>query len=232
NNVYKKAFFAQADWLVKNKRVAVDGEALWEIDYNFTPFNLDIPWVSAMAQGQIISVLLRAYQLTADMGYYNDAEKALKAFRFPTVRGGVTWTDERGYAFYEEYPSQPPCHVLNGHIWAMLGLYDFYRVADSQEALELFDAGVATMKKYLPYYDTGYWSKHDLLRQPGYTAIRYHHYHIELLKVLHEITGDNLFGDYVQRWSSYLKPWRKASFAFRLARLRLRQYIGSRMGSA
>lgn len=226
---YRQAFFAQADWLMKNARVTTAGATVWEFGYSFTPrYDLSIPWVSAMAQGQIISVLLRAYQMTEDIEYYHAAEGALRAFHLPTLEEGVSCTDDEGLTFYEEYPSRPPCHVLNGHIWALFGLYDYYRATSSQEALSLFNAGIDTLKRYLPRYDTGHWSAYDLLIKPGYAPVRYHRYHIELLKVLYEITDEDVFIEYVRRWSRYLSPLRKARFACHVAGVRLSEYLENR----
>ncbi|MBF8267675.1 MAG: D-glucuronyl C5-epimerase [Dehalococcoidia bacterium] len=230
NWTYKQTFLAQADWLMKNVRITIRDTAVWEMHYNFLSYlNLSIPWISAMAQGQIASALLRAYQLTGDMRYFSTAQKALETFRYSTLDGGVAWTDDEGFTFYEEFPTQPPCHVLNGHIWAMFGLYDYYRVTSSQDVLGLFNAGVSTLKRYLPSYDTGYWSRYDLLRKPGYAPIRYQHFHVELLKVLYEITHEEMFNEYAQRWSSCLKPIGKAYFALHLVGQRVREFLGNRL---
>jgi heparosan-N-sulfate-glucuronate 5-epimerase len=228
---YRKTFFAQADWLMKNVRITQSDTVVWEMHYNFLPTrNISVPWVSGMAQGQITSVLLRAYQLTGDDGYRSTAEKALKTFHHSIIDGGIAWSDEEGFTFYEEFPTEPPCHVLNGHIWAMFGLYDYYRVAGSPDALGLFNAGVSTLKKYLPRYDTGFWTKYDLLNKPGYAPIRYQHIHVEQLKVLYEITREDVFNEYAQRWSAYLKPRGKAYFAFHVVGQRMREFLGNRLG--
>ena len=227
---YKEAFFAQVGWLMENARITTSDTAVWEMHYNFLPYrNISVPWISGMAQGQIASVLLRAYQLTGDDGYRDTAEKALRTFHYSIPDGGVAWSDEEGFTFYEEFPTEPPCHVLNGHIWAMFGLYDYYRVTGSQDVLGLFDGGVSTLKKYLHSYDIGFWSRYDLLGRPGYARIRYQHIHVEQLKVLYEITREDVFNEYAQRWSSYLKPRGKAYFAIRLVGQRMREFLGNRL---
>lgn len=224
NSSYKQAFLNQVYWLMENAKITTSGAAVWEFGYSFMPrYNLSIPWISAMAQGQIISVLLRAYQLTEDAEFFNTAERALRTFHHATHDGGVTWTDAEGLVFYEEYPTEPPTHVLNGHVWAMFGVYDYYRVTNSQDALNLFNAGVSTVKTYLPRFDTGYWSKYDLVSKPGFAPIRYQYYHIELLRVLYEITGEEVLSSYARRWSSYLKPGNRARFAFHVACQRMRE---------
>lgn len=149
--------------MIRNVKITPHGTAIWEVDFNFLRHNLSLPWVPAVAQGQIISILIKAYQMTDDADFLITAERAMSSFRYSIDEGGVTWTSEEGFAVYEEYPSQPPSHILNGHIWAMFGLYDYYRVTGSPDALSLFNAGVNTLKRYLPSYDVGFWSKYDLL---------------------------------------------------------------------
>ena len=46
-------------------------------------------WLSAMGQGQAMSVLSRAYHLTHDDVYLQAALKAIKPFHFESNRGGV-----------------------------------------------------------------------------------------------------------------------------------------------
>ena len=225
-NDYKSAFFAQVNWLMDNMKITSAGTAVWEFDYNFLPrqYDLTLPWISSMAQGQIISVLLRANRLTKDQNYLDAAENALKTFHRSISEGGVAWTNDEGFTFYEEYPSNPLSHVLNGHIFAMFGVYDFYRVTGSEDALSLFQEGVNTVKEYLPLYDTGFWTKYDLKSGSGCAPVRYHRIHIEQLKVLYEITGEGIFNDYLQRWESYLKPLKRARFAYAVAHARFSEY--------
>jgi hypothetical protein len=57
----------------------------------------------------------------------------------------------------------PPAHILNGFIFALFGLYDYYRVTQDEHALELFNAGIETLRSKLHLYDTGRVTRYDLL---------------------------------------------------------------------
>lgn len=76
-----------ARWLVKNQRP--NGE--WTYDFPFsvpgTPAVLMSPWGSALAQGQALSLLTRAYRHTGDVRYLAAANRALATLRVrvPTV---------------------------------------------------------------------------------------------------------------------------------------------------
>lgn len=172
---HRDIFLKQADWLVKNLVTPEGGDfGVWKYHFDFAPFQMKSPWISAMAQGQGISVLLRAYQLTAEKRHLEAAEAALRTFEIPIEEGGATHTDERGFVWYAEYPTDPPSHVLNGFIFALFGLYDFYRATGNEKGLGLFEEGIKTLEANLHRYDTGSWSTYDLRewkRNKPYTFI-------------------------------------------------------------
>jgi len=171
NDKYKEVFLRQADWFCNNliaKRLSRSFTfGIWEYKFDFEPYWLKAPWPSAMSQGEGISVLLRAYQLTNDQEYLKFANLALKSFEVPLNEGGVKYEDKEGFVWYEEYPATSPPHVLNGFIFALLGLYDFYKITRDKKALELFNRGIETIKANLHLYDIGFWSTYDLQEYEG-----------------------------------------------------------------
>ena len=164
---YRDIFLNQADWLLENLVIGMGGDFyVWEYSFDYAPSDVDVymeaPWVSAVAQGQGISVLLRAYDLTREEEYLEAAEAVMEAFEKTIDEGGVLYTDGEGFSWYEEYPSSQPSHVLNGFIYALFGLYDMYLATGSEKALGLFNDGVETIKANLQEYDTGSWSLYYL----------------------------------------------------------------------
>ena len=69
------------------------------------------------------------------------------------------------HSYYEEYPSSPASHVLNGYIFTMLGLYDF-RVAGYEPAGRKYEAAVAALAYTLPFHDTGTYGAYHLATSP------------------------------------------------------------------
>jgi hypothetical protein len=117
----------------------------------------------------------------------------------------VTFTDEHGDLWFEEYIVSPPTHILNGFMWAAWGVYDYFLSSGDATARTLFQQAVQTLLKNLERYDLGFWS---LYEQSG-TRLKmvaspfYHQLHIVQLRVMHRLTGESQFARFADRWESY-----------------------------
>jgi len=200
---YKEIFLKQADWLVKNIKTKPKGFGVWEHNFILPYYKFKTPWVHGMAQGLAISVLLRAYQISSDKKYLETAEKTCKAFEVDITDGGVRFVDEEGNTWIEEYALLPPPHVLNGFVFAIFGIYDFYRVTKDEDSLKLFEKETETLGKNIKKYDTGYWSLYNLLDKHPATK-SYHELHIKQLDILYKLTNVDIFNEYAKRWKKYL----------------------------
>ena len=49
--------------------------------------------------------------------------------------------------FYEEYPTTKGNYTLNGFMFTLVGLYDYYKVTGNELAKELYDDGIETLKE-------------------------------------------------------------------------------------
>jgi heparosan-N-sulfate-glucuronate 5-epimerase len=200
----RRRFLRLADWFVEHQ--AQDG--CWYAQTDMPLYRLRAPWPSAMAQGRGLSVLTRAWQCTTDENYIASARRALAAFSMPVARGGITDTCN-GEITYEEYPARPAPHVLNGMIFALLGVWDLVRAQPNDaRAAAIFERGVSTLEALLPLYDTGWWSLYDLYHLEAATprnpcTAHYHDIHIKQLAVLHAITGRESFDAFARRWAAY-----------------------------
>ena len=161
-----------ADWFVANIKDKGD-YGVWEYTCIQPVYDIKPPWISAIAQGEAISVLLRAYQIFNNEEYLTTAKKAFNSFK----RTDIVYLDEDKNIWYEEYPNQPHNHVLNGFIFALLGLFDFYRLNKDSESFELWTGGIKTLEKNIGLYDSGYWSRYDLLYK-RIVGDDYHNIHI------------------------------------------------------
>lgn len=201
----------QADWLVENQTIRPDGVGVWEHRYDLGgEHRVKAPWVSAISQGLSISLLMRTWQETGHAPHRDAAERALRCFAVPVEAGGVRTADASGGAFYEEVPSDSPRHILNGHVYALLGIHDYFRATGSEEAAAFFRAGVDALRANLSRYDAGRWSlyslgeRRTLANHFGLPSPLYHRLHIDMMRVLHAITGDPRFGECADRWQGYL----------------------------
>jgi hypothetical protein len=179
-------------------------------------------WTSGMAQGQALSLFARAYKLTLDHRYLEAGEKALAFLQVPFPKGPMTSLYSldpslAGYSFIAEYPNNPQCYTLNGNIFALIGLYDWAKETGSKTADKLFKDGALTLSKILPYYDIGALSSYDIcyvtraIPEP-YLAIKpliipgYQGFHVELLAVMYDITGNKIFDEYAKKFYEQTAP--------------------------
>jgi hypothetical protein len=186
-------------WLEHNQ--TEDGT--WISPTQMKKFGLFKPFPSAMVQGLAMSCLCRAYHLTGQNDLLDKAGNALDCFQVDVADGGVT-THHDDYVFYEEYPSPRPHHVLNGFIYALWGLHDLARCG-VQKAQEFYNQGLRTLAAWLPKYDMGYWSLYHLsdgLKNPA--TVHYHRLHIDQLDVIYQLSHEDIFLNYRDRWRGYL----------------------------
>ncbi len=205
----RTAFFAQVNWLVENQQP--DGRWLYAFQWGTQP----VPWWSAMAEGQGMSALLRAYSVTGEKTYLAAMESARSTFDRAIADLGVesdVTVAGRQLTVYQEYLPGYEDNVLNGWMFALAGLYEDARFTGDPIALYdlvAADRGLPALRALLPYYDTGTWSLYSLSAfvdsSPGRKApSSYHALHIRQLRFLYSITGDPVMKTYADKFESYL----------------------------
>jgi heparosan-N-sulfate-glucuronate 5-epimerase len=164
-------------------------------------------FLSAKAQGQAISLLLRAYEETQSPVFLERAISAAAPFFVDVRRGGVQWNSGDD-VFFEGPAALPPSHVLNSWIYALWGLFELARVTNDPKAEDLYARSLGTLEKYLPCYDTGSWSYATLLAAPSgfrrYSSLKRHVSHVAQLHVLLSMTRNELFSVVAERWRRYI----------------------------
>jgi len=172
-----------------------------------------------MAQGLAVSVLLRAGDLTGEPSYLDAARAAVALLLKPLADGGCAHYDEVGRPFLEECPSDPPSHILNGALFALIGLREF-------EARSGGDAHVPAARRLaaqLGRYDLGYWSRYDLCFDAPAT-MAYHSLHISLLEAAAAVLAAPSLRGVALVWRSYLRnPYHRLRAAAGKARFVLRE---------
>ena len=123
------------------------------------------PWLSAMAQGQAASLLLRVYVETGRGELAESALLAMRPFERSAEQGGVTSTVGTRL-FAEEYPTVPGSHVLNGAVFALWGVRDVAETLNEPFVRRLHDDLLEGLVATLPQFDLGNWSRYDLHPQP------------------------------------------------------------------
>ncbi len=174
----------------------------------FFPYNFDFPlhgykedtmyspWYSGMAQGQALSFFTRLYEITKDKNYLMISKKIFNSFRISNSKAFTPWItciDQNSFLWIEEYPDDPPAHTLNGMIFGLYGLYDFFRTTNDQSCEKLLRGGIETIKVNINKFRTANGISNYCLKHPRIKSIRYHNVHIKQLKILYKITGDKHF---------------------------------------
>lgn len=201
-----------ADWLTDNLETKLSCEGVWVNHYPMTTFKITSEWSSCLCQAKGISTLTRAFLHFSDEKYLLAALKAATAYQLDKCKGGVK-VEKNGMLFWEEYPTADSHSiVLNGHIFAIWSIYDLLSVIKGLEKFEnefgvlqkLYHQSLVDLKKGLHMWDTGSWTWYDIWDEhDNISSHFYHNLHIKQLKVLYNLTGDEVFKSYYMKWEGY-----------------------------
>lgn len=171
---------------------------VWWYDFDYPYYGLKAPWLSGMAQGQAIEVLLAAYEITGDERYLETARLGANTLAVPVDEGGAAVPLENGGIWFEEYAQArvPPPRVLNGHNFALQGLW--FLCQRDADYCDLYDRGVLGVRTLLPEFDGRVWSFYDLVGTPANP--KYQRIHVQQLRELAERTGDEVLSQYADRF--------------------------------
>lgn len=180
-----------------------DGGWIHKKPYRHT-FRVRPPWLSAMAQGQGASLLVRAHRATNEERFAEAATRALNPFAIPSSDGGVR-AFLGGRPFPEEFPTEPPSFVLNGGIFAIWGNYDVWKGLGDEAAGAAFNENMVMLAANLHRWDTGYWSRYDLYPHAvmNVASSSYHVLHISQLRAMQLIAPRREFSEAVTRFEEY-----------------------------
>jgi heparosan-N-sulfate-glucuronate 5-epimerase len=227
-NADRNAWMAVASWLADELRQNAYGVPVWMHHFDW-PYRqlLKAPWYSGLAQGNGLSMLVRAARETNAPEYARAAHRAFESFKRPVTDGGVIVTDDRGHVWIEEYLVDPPSHILNGFIWALWGVYDYARWSGNTEAERLWNRCLDTLEARLDDFDTGWWSLYEAPHagRRMLASFYYHRLHITQLRVLHRLSGRGVFEERAERFARYFDNSASRARAFtEKALFKLRNY--------
>lgn len=211
-NFHKMDLFAQrfrdvAEWFLQHQVEARNTGGVWlhRFPMPHLPVLLEyVPgaWISAMAQGLAVSVLVRAYHAFNEKHFLESARRALQSFQYSIFDGGVACALPNGQLFLEEFPANPPMHVLNGALFAAIGLAEYLQIVDDEALSRVYQKVLAGIRTLLPRFETGYGSLYDLRRRQIANA-GYHDLHVQLLYALGNLADEKEFLATSQRWRTY-----------------------------
>ncbi|MGK6324144.1 D-glucuronyl C5-epimerase family protein [Sphingomonas sp. DT-51] len=142
-----------------------------------------ISFYSAMAQGEGLSVLARAAVADPDGPWRAVADRAYH-FLMNSGAEGLTRRFD-GILALEEYPGEAMPAVLNGWMFALIGIVDYAVLTQDPEVAAQTRTLAADLARALPRFDTGYWSTYDLAG--NLASPFYHDLHIAQLDALVQV---------------------------------------------
>lgn len=190
-----------ADWAVENQKE----NGAW---VTFAYQNEDQPY-SSMAQGEAISLLIRAYKETSKTCYLDAIENAM-SFLCTSLQNGGVMDDSNGQVVFRECTFLPL--VLNGWIFSIWGIWDYCVYFKNGRYEELLKRTLDSLEDLLPEFDAGYWSLYTI--DGRICSPFYHKLHIAQLEAMNALTGDDIYLEYADKWRDYLNNGMCYIYAF------------------
>ena len=201
--------------------IRVEHEGAWWYPYEF-PWTYDqrtltTPWWSAMAQGEALSLFTRLAQETGDPRWDEAADFTWASFAQAHTPGspwGTLVIDD--HLYLEAFAgNQPPLLVLNTHVFAMFGIYDYWRYTGDADAARYFDGGATSLldRMLLNSRVEGgisfYCVQAEYCHRPRWQSDRYHLIVIWQMDTLARLTGEARFTE----WADMLRDdWQPSPF--------------------
>ena len=215
-----KVFLTQAYWLIEHELLIGDDAGGWPISSPHPGVPTEGRWLSALTQGNALSVLVRAYQLTSEQSFLDATQRAVRTFELDILDGGVSAPIGSNGVFFEEVAVYPAAHKLSGFILSLFGLYDYVILTGDIHVEKLIKNSLVTMHSLLKEFDVGYWTCSDLISRHLSSDAQIS-LQVELIKALAEFSGCEHCSDLSARWEGYRQHFRS----------RVRYFITSRYKS-
>jgi hypothetical protein len=195
---------AQANRLIAT-RAAVGSAWFFPYRWDFAVHGTELlraPWYSAMAQGLALTLFTRLHENTKVAVYRTGAYASylsMTASRSGT-RPWVSFVDASGYLWLEEYADYAPVsysdRTVNGHLFALNGVWDYWRFTQDASVAATFDGAATTMRAYADSTRTARWVSKYCLRH-GVRSVGYHYLVMSLWQTLFGLTANTHFAQVV-----------------------------------
>ena len=211
------SFKACAHWIFSNAKWDSQNRfMLWSIPFEHKDLGHKAGWISALTQGQAISLLLRYLPYSDNIHEVTQIiQNGLKSFYIDLEAGGLTSSYPEG-KFLQESGN---IRILNGCLTAFVGLIEYLHVfPEDLEALALSKSVENAVGHFLPMYDLGFWSLYSLGFRFNISDLHYHKTHIDQLSFLGNYLKNNRFISYANKWNNNLSTpkdiylWKVARF--------------------
>jgi len=182
-------YFEQAKkcalWGVNN----LDNDGGWD---TFGYINNHLKY-SSMAQSEGISLLIRINKLVESFEISEAIHRAYNKMITDINELGTMSIIGKDIVFYEYMYADL---VLNGWIFTIFGIYDYYLYTKNDSVLDFFLKCFSSLENNIDRFNNGEWSLYSL--DGKYASGFYHNLHIELIKALIVIKPSEKFSEVLE----------------------------------
>lgn len=204
HNASAESFFYCVTWLAEHMTYK-NNHAFYQFNWQQPWYDsVGVPYTSGMTSGLAIQVFTDAYRLTKSSKYLEYAKALLNGYFVPVQAGGFTYTGDKGW-WYEELAdtAMHTPHILDGHIFAITGVYEYWLVTKDDSAAIIIDKGIQSLKSTLACYDIGNgWAYYDIYKKPA--DKKYQRILTAQMQQLYSISANSLFKFYYDKWNAPL----------------------------
>lgn len=199
---YDQQFLNAALWLEQHtEEIGKTGMLGWAIPFSIRTPKIEAPWFSALTQAQGISILIRLYEVEQRAETLDTLKLLIQPLLTDIADGGMLYQDDRGNAFFEEAGN---IHILNGCLTSLYGLQEYLSIERDDQIIKVCRDVQKTVEKWLPEFDTGYWSKYSIGLRFNLSDLHYHELHVKQLNELGFSLQSPVFLHYARKWNGYL----------------------------
>ena len=165
-------------------------------DFLYEKYSIEPPWCSALMQAAALSIFIRASDVFKDETYARLADKVYRSLYVPIGKtGGVLRTLDDGCIWMEERPAPFPDLTLNGFVYCLVSVYEYYhwkgKPGKVEEQLQNL---VRTFFIYLPIFVRGKWTRYNC-HSMKFHNIEYQGFMTCLFLHLWKLSGKKAFGE-------------------------------------
>jgi hypothetical protein len=172
--------------------------------FDYPPYGLRAPWYNAMTQGLALSFYVRLYDVTGDEVHLDAAHDVFRSFlRLGPRAPWVAYVDRDRHLWLIHYPNSRPDHILNAHMHAIFGIYEYWKATRSPLARQVLEGAITTIHDNLWRFRRPGGVSYYGLRSRSVIA-KYHHIHVWQIHLLAKISGERYFSRMAARFRADL----------------------------
>lgn len=176
--------------------------------HEFDWLELKNPWIGALVQGLIASIMMRYYLISDNNKYLELAEAASNLFFISVKNGGVVKKINNSSDWLEEYPINDKSKysfVLNGFMIALIGLYDTAKISKNKKYSERYYELLYSLNENLDLFlvENNKWSVYsNPLQGKNYVTPSYQSLHLVLLSFHSKKANLPFLNEVVKTWDA------------------------------